>query len=80
MPLLCHLPDEALAAVLATPPDLILCDWNLGGENGLEMCEQIKRQPGLENVPVMFLSAAQRPDIIRRCHVGGRHLLASQAV
>ena len=67
----CTTSDEAMAAVAATPPDLILCDVNLRGESGLELCERIKRQPGLEAVPVMFLSGAQLPDIIRRSYAAG---------
>jgi DNA-binding response OmpR family regulator len=62
----CTTADEAVAAALASPPDLIVCDWNLDGENGVETCQRIKRQPGLAEVPVMFLSSAQRPDVIRR--------------
>ena len=62
----CVTADEAIAAALACPPDLIVCDWNLDGENGVETCQRIKQQPGLAEVPVMFLSSAQRPDVIRR--------------
>ncbi len=64
----CTRPDEAFALALRNPPDLILCDTNLFGESGPETCERIKRQPGLEEVPVMFLSNAQIPDVIRRGH------------
>jgi len=67
----CTNADEAIAAALMCPPDLIVCDWNLDGENGVETCRRIKRQPGLEEVPVMFLSSAQRPDVARRSHVDG---------
>ena len=62
----CTTAAEAFDAALANPPDLIVCDLNLHGESGLETCQQIKRSPGMEDVPVMFLSGAQRPDIIRR--------------
>ena len=65
----CATAAEATAAALASPPDLIVCDWNLHGEDGVATCRQIKRQPGLEGAPVMFLSGAQRPDVIRRAHV-----------
>jgi two-component system, sensor histidine kinase and response regulator len=65
----CASAAEAIAAAQATPPDLIVCDLNLRGESGSETCRQIKLYPGMENVPVMFLSGAQRPDIIRRSHV-----------
>jgi two-component system, OmpR family, alkaline phosphatase synthesis response regulator PhoP len=65
----CQTSEEATAAALADPPDLIICDWSLRGQDGVGTCQQIKRQPGLEHVPVMFLSGAQRPDVIRRAHV-----------
>ena len=67
----CTTADEAIAAAELNPPDLIICDLNLHGEAAAETCRRIKRQPGLEQVPVMFLSAAQRPDIIRRSHATG---------
>jgi CheY-like chemotaxis protein len=62
----CTTADEAVDAVLACPPDLIVCDWNLEGENGVATCQRIKRLPGLAEMPAMFLSSAQRPDVIRR--------------
>jgi putative two-component system response regulator len=64
----CTEPDDALATAAKTPPALILCDTSLFGESGPETCERIRKQPGLEDVPVMFLSTAQSPDIIRRSH------------
>ena len=67
----CTTAEEAIAAAQAIPPDLILCDVNLQGESGLELCQRIRQQPGLADVPVMFLSGAQLPDIIRRSHAAG---------
>jgi CheY-like chemotaxis protein len=64
----CTQADEAFAMALRNPPDLILCDTNLFGESGPETCERIRQQPGLHHVPVMFLSTAQIPDVIRRSH------------
>ncbi|MCH8184218.1 MAG: response regulator, partial [Proteobacteria bacterium] len=49
---------------------------NLAGHSGLELCEQLKRREALRDVPIMFLSGAQIPDIIRRSHaVGGVYYL-----
>lgn len=62
----CETAEEAIAVAREDAPALIVCDLNLRGEGGIETCQQIKRHPGLEMVPVMFLSAIQRPDIIRR--------------
>ncbi len=67
----CASADEAIAAARANPPDLILCDLYLRAEGGLEVCRKIKRQPGLAEVPVMFLSSAQRPDVLRRSFADG---------
>ena len=63
--------DEAIDEAKVNSFDLIISDINLNGRSGLEMCEQIKRNEDLENVPVMFLSGAQIPDIIRRSHAAG---------
>ena len=72
----CSNPDDAVAAATASPPELIISDINLQGHSGLEMCERIKSNPDLAEVPVMFLSGAQIPDIIRRSHaVGGTYYL-----
>ena len=54
----CTTVEEALAQARRQPPDLIISDINLGGENGLAMCEQIREEVALYDVPVMFLSGA----------------------
>ncbi len=72
----CTNSEDALATAEASPPDLIISDINLHGQSGLQMCERIKQMPALKDVPVMFLSGAQIPDIIRRSHaVGGTYYL-----
>jgi CheY-like chemotaxis protein len=67
----CATADEAIETSLADPPDLIVCDLHLHGESGQATCEQIKRNPGMEHVPVMYLSGSQLPDVIRRNHADG---------
>jgi CheY-like chemotaxis protein len=58
----------AAAAIRAAVPDLIIADINLAGYNGMTVCEQLVHDAGVAHVPVMFLSSAQVPDIIRRAH------------
>jgi CheY-like chemotaxis protein len=70
----CHCSSSAAAArklAAEVLPDLIISDINLSGASVPALCDQIRQQPGLAAVPVMFLSAAQTPDIIRRCDAGG---------
>jgi CheY-like chemotaxis protein len=38
-------------------PDLILLDVLLLGEDGREICQQLKRDPGKAHIPVIMLSA-----------------------
>ena len=63
--------QSATEAMRQATPDLIISAINLAGHSGVAVCEQIKQQSGHAEVPVMFLSAAQGPDIIRRADAAG---------
>ncbi len=67
----CTTAQEAVELTRATTFDLIISDINLNGRSGVQMCEEIKQCEASADVPVMFLSAAQIPDIIRRSHATG---------
>lgn len=73
----CHCAQDAQTAgdfVQQSTPDLILVDLHLAGQSGLSLADQIKAEAGLGEVPLLFLSASQGPDIIRRAHPsGGTH-------
>src|SRR5206468_984138 len=62
---------QAVELVRDVTPDLIVADIHLAGQNGVTLCERLRRDAGLSDVPIMFLSAAQIPDIIRRPHATG---------
>jgi CheY-like chemotaxis protein len=71
---ICHCARGRQAAVKAAQTvalDLIICDVNLGPENGLDLCREIRRLPGMQDVPMMFISSSQLPDIVRRSHEAG---------
>ena len=63
--------DEALDVARSREFDLIISDINLGAANGLELCQQIHELENTMETPVIFLSGAQIPDIIRRSHSAG---------
>ncbi len=72
----CETAEDAIEFCRGRHPDLIISDVHFGGMSGLEMCEHIKVEKGLADIPVMFLSGSQIPDIIRRSHsVGGAYYL-----
>lgn len=62
----CTTAEEAFAAVQETRPDSVICNVVIREQSGLEICERLTlgMEPG--EMPVMFLSANQFPDIIRR--------------
>lgn len=70
----CHCARDCEAALKAArylDLDLIICDVNLGGEIGFELIDEIRKIPDAADVPVMFVSSSQLPDIIRRSHDAG---------
>jgi two-component system sensor histidine kinase/response regulator len=47
----------ALTAARSATPDLVLLDINMPDLNGYQVCEQLKSDPELSEIPVIFLSA-----------------------
>lgn len=52
----------AIAAAERMRPDLILLDINMPEMNGYEVCERLKSNPELADVPIIFLSALAEID------------------
>ncbi len=50
---------EGISLALATQPDLILLDIMMPEMDGFEACRQIRSQPPISNVPVIFISALE---------------------
>lgn len=49
--------SAGMKAVRAQKPDLIVLDVRLPGMNGFEVCAQLKADPELSDIPVLFISA-----------------------
>jgi len=62
----------ALKAAARKPPDLILLDIQMPDMDGYEVCRRFKADPGLRDVPVLFLSAlSETMDKVRAFELGG---------
>ena len=54
---------DALRLTRESLPDLILLDAQMGDMNGLEVCEALKADPLLADVPVVFVSSHQEAEL-----------------
>ena len=65
--------EQALAFCRSNPlPDLILLDVVMPGLDGLAVCQQLKADPVLANIPVIFVTACMDPaDETRALEAGG---------
>jgi len=62
----------ALKAAALNPPDLILLDINMPEMNGFEMCELLKANESLQDIPVLFISAlTETSDKLKAFRMGG---------
>ncbi len=61
---------EALDKARATRPDLILLDLIMPDEDGFAVCEKLKADPALADVPVVMLTSLQDGLISPACQAG----------
>lgn len=65
-------PETALRMMRDQPPALLLTDVRMPGMDGFTLCESVKADPLLAEVPVLFLSALEGVDEhVRGYDVGG---------
>lgn len=62
----------ALTAAASKPPDLILLDITMPEMNGFEVCERLKADETLKDIPVLFISAlSETTDKVKAFSAGG---------
>jgi PAS domain S-box-containing protein len=52
--------DEALAAARSRPPDVVVLDVQLPGQDGYFVCRQLKADPRTRDAPVVLLTAVRK--------------------
>ena len=64
--------EAGLAAIHDLNPDLVILDWMMPRMTGIEVCLEMRRDPKMADVPVLFLTAkAQESDVQRGFAAGG---------
>lgn len=59
-----HNGQEAMDAIRAAAPDLVMTDIRMPVMDGYELCRSIKRDPALAHIPVILLSVLSEPEDI----------------
>jgi two-component system sensor histidine kinase/response regulator len=63
--------EEAWQRLNARRPDLILLDLMMPDMDGFQLCRRIQNQPGLADIPIIFLSASDDKNLIVRALESG---------
>ena len=63
--------ETALELLAAQPPDLVLLDMLMPGMDGFDLLDEIRRDPALAQVPVVFLTVAQDRELLLRAFESG---------
>lgn len=67
---------EALAFVRATPPDLVLSDWNMPELNGIELLRAIRADGS--TIPFGFVTSESTPDMREQAIAAGAQFLVAK--
>ncbi|AMR26064.1 transcriptional regulator [Hymenobacter psoromatis] len=62
---------EALAAILATPYDLVLLDVMMPDVDGYQVCRQLRQRPDRAATKVILLSAKSQPADVQKGYDAG---------
>jgi len=62
--------EEALAAIAAEVPDLILLDVQMPGIDGYEVCRRIRADPAVQYLPVVMVTSSEGQDRISAIEAG----------
>ncbi|MEW6746039.1 MAG: response regulator [Planctomycetota bacterium] len=60
---------EALAAIKGSPPDLVLCDWNMPEMNGIELLEKLRSAHS--KVKFGFVTSEASPEMKEKAEAAG---------
>ena len=73
--------QDCLRSITSSQPDLVILDVTMPDMTGFEVCNRIRADPYTANLPIIFLTANNRPhDIAQGLDVGGDDYLSKDAI
>jgi two-component system chemotaxis response regulator CheY len=54
--------ESAFDAMLRSPPDLIISDWNMVPMTGLELLRKVRAEPKLRHIPFIMVTAESKTE------------------
>ena len=54
--------EQALEQLAKATPDVVLLDADMPGLNGFQVCQRMKANPDLQEVPVIFVTGHNAPE------------------
>lgn len=65
--------EECLAKITDINPDVIIMDIDMPGIDGIQTCQKLKEQPGMHDLPIIFLSSSDNLKDRLRAYEAGAH-------
>ncbi len=62
---------DGISVLASVKPDLILLDVMMPGVDGFSVCEQVRKLPGRERIPVCMMTGLEDTDSIHRAYQAG---------
>jgi len=66
-----HSAMTALEMAAISAPSLIITDMQLRGMSGLELIQEVRKEPGTRAVPVIIMTDMLTPELEQQCRAGG---------
>jgi len=70
--------DDLFPTLESRAPLLILMDFNLHPETGLEVLKKIRRHPSFQHIPVVLLGDTNNADFVAQCYQYGANTYATK--
>jgi diguanylate cyclase (GGDEF)-like protein len=69
--------EDGWDRVCKTPPDLIISDWSMVGLSGVDLCQRIRKDPALEHIYFLLLTAREdRTDLVLGLDAGADEFIS----